>query len=161
MPVPQSPETVVRAVMDGVSNLVAGDLSPSEREAQLDDLAGLYAENTDVRHPFSPLGDEPLYTRSDLRRHFADGPGGDSGVAAFDPTDVFVHQTSDPEVVIAEFRYAARIDGNDGNTVVLPCIFVVRVRDGVIVESRDYADHVGFARAFGRLGELAEAMTGR
>jgi ketosteroid isomerase-like protein len=40
----------------------------------------------------------------------------------------------------------------------VPCIFVVRVRDGQIVESRDYGDHVGLARAFGRLETLADAL---
>lgn len=39
-------------------------------------------------------------------------------------------------------------------------VFVVRVRDGLIIESRDYADHIGMARAFGQLGSLARALTG-
>jgi hypothetical protein len=37
---------------------------------------------------------------------------------------------------------------------------VIRVRDGEIVESRDYGDHVGLARAFGRLEALAGALAG-
>jgi ketosteroid isomerase-like protein len=66
-----------------------------------------------------------------------------------------VHQTADPEVVIFEFSY---VGSANGRPFTVPCIFVTRVRDGVIVESRDYADHVGMARAFGRLDQLAAAL---
>jgi hypothetical protein len=69
------PAEVVRAVTDGVGRLIAGGLTEVEREAELDRLAGLYAEQTDVRHPLRPLGDTPLRTRSELRKHFAEGPG--------------------------------------------------------------------------------------
>lgn len=39
-----------------VSRLVFGRLAPAERQQQLDQLADLYAEDTDVRHPLAPLG---------------------------------------------------------------------------------------------------------
>jgi hypothetical protein len=48
------PADVVRAVADGVSRLVAGRLTPAERDRQLDSLAELYADDTDVRHPLAP-----------------------------------------------------------------------------------------------------------
>jgi ketosteroid isomerase-like protein len=154
MPQPSAPADVVRVVAAGVGRLLAGALTPEQREVQLDDLAALYAEHTDVRHPFAPLGDTPLRTRADLRRHFADGPDA-TGIERFAPVDAHVHLTADPEVVIFEFSYAGSVDGR---TFRVPAIFVVRVRDGVIVESRDYGDHVGLARAFGRLPSLAAAL---
>jgi ketosteroid isomerase-like protein len=153
---PSAPADVVRAVAAGVSRLVSGDLTEQESQAQLDQLAGLYAEHTDVRHPFAPLGDTPLRTREELRRHFAGGPGRAQGVERFEPASAQVHTTADPEVVIFEFSY---VGSANGRSFSVPCIFVVRVRDGVIVESRDYADHVGFARAFGRLNDLTTALT--
>lgn len=67
-----APEQVVRAVAAGVSALIAGQLTEAERQAQLDQLAGLYAEHTDVRHPLAPLGDTPLHTRAALRHHFGE-----------------------------------------------------------------------------------------
>jgi ketosteroid isomerase-like protein len=151
-----SPEDVVRAVANGVSRLVAGRLTPSEREAQLDELAAFYAERTDVRHPFAPLGDTPLRSRAELRAHFASAGELTAGVERFEPVGTTVHTTGDPEVVIVEFAYAGTAGGRD---FTLPNIFVVRVRDGQIVESRDYAHHVALARAFGRLDELAGALT--
>ncbi|MEV8440163.1 nuclear transport factor 2 family protein [Actinosynnema sp. NPDC051121] len=150
-----SPAEVVRAVATGVSRLIAGDLTGAEREALLDHLAGLYAEQTDVRHPFSPLGDTPLRTRAELRRHFADGPGRARGADRFEAVGV-VRETEDPELVVFEFDYVGSVGGS---SFAVPCVFVTRVRDGVIVESRDYVDHVGMARAFGRLDDLAAALT--
>jgi ketosteroid isomerase-like protein len=153
---PIEPAEVVRAVAAGVSRLVAGDLDQHERNAQLDALAARYAKRTDVQHPFAPLGDVPLRTRDELREHFAAGPGQAQGVESFEVVGTLVHKTTDPEVVIVEFRYAGTANGRPFD---LPCIFVVRVRDGVIIESRDYAHHVAFARAFGQLGDLAAALT--
>jgi ketosteroid isomerase-like protein len=45
-----------------------------------------------------------------------------------------------------------------GREVEVPCVFMVRVRDGLIVQSRDYADHVAMARAVGRLDALAASL---
>jgi ketosteroid isomerase-like protein len=66
-----------------------------------------------------------------------------------------LHTTADPDVVIAEFRYEGSIDQRPLNT---RCIFVVRVVDGLIVESRDYIDHMASARAYGVLPEVLARM---
>jgi ketosteroid isomerase-like protein len=125
-PSPSSPESVVRAVMDGVSRLVLGD------ESQIDRLVALYAEPTHVVHPMNPA----LRTRDDLRAHFAAAPSHLGCPDAFGPAGVVVHHTTDPEVVVAEFHYELT---HGGTTSSIPCVFVVRVRDGLIVESRDHA----------------------
>ncbi|MFZ0380743.1 MAG: nuclear transport factor 2 family protein [Solirubrobacteraceae bacterium] len=143
---PLEPADVVRAVADGVSRLVAGRLGQDELERQLDELAALYAETTDVRHPFAPDGEKPLRTREQLRRHFAAAPTRLTGIERFEPTAFVIHQTVDPELVVVEFRYTGTVSGKPFD---IPNIFVVRVRHGEIVESRDYADHLAFARAFG------------
>ncbi|MEV6288235.1 nuclear transport factor 2 family protein [Kribbella sp. NPDC051770] len=119
-------------------------------------LPALYAEPTDVRHPMAPGGDHPLLTRAALREHFGGtGPRVASAIS-FVPDNVRVHETADPEVIVAEFEYAGTRTA-DGATFRVPCIFVLRVRDGLIVESRDYVDHVAMARARGRLDELFAA----
>jgi uncharacterized protein len=151
----RTPEETVRAVAAGVCRLIRGGLTAAEEAAQLDELAACYAERTDVRHPFHPLGGRPLHSRAAVREHFA-AAGRAAGVERYDVADDRVYQTADPEVVIFEFRYAGLIDGR---ALTIPCIFVVRVRDGEIVESCDYVDHVAGARAFGRLPALAAALT--
>ena len=151
MTVSTDPAEIVRAVCDGVSLLVSGDLDQAQREAQLDRLAALYAERTDVRHPFAASG-PPLRTRADLRRHFARSPTRADGVERFEPVGLHVHRTGIPRSSSpsSATRVAAACS--------IPNIFVTRVRDGVIIESRDYADHIGAARAFGHLPALAAAL---
>jgi uncharacterized protein len=134
-----TPREVFERLVDGVTH------------GRWDELPGLYAEDTLVTHPFAPAG-APLAGRESLRRHFAAAAA--MGVALTARCAV-VHETTDPEVVIAEFEYAGRVTAT-GREFTLPNVFVLRVRDGLIVESRDYADHLAFAAATGRLAELLE-----
>ncbi|PRY36672.1 nuclear transport factor 2 family protein [Umezawaea tangerina] len=142
----RTPEETFRAVLDGACRLQNGDRD------QVDELAELYAEKTDVRHPMAPLGDTPLLGREALRRHFA--AAGAVGLAGFRVEDVRVHHTADPEVVVGEFTYR----GDAGWSA--SCVIVLRVREGRIVESRDYIDHVGLARAANGLDALCAQLTG-
>jgi uncharacterized protein len=150
MPHAASPTAVFHALADGVPRVVLGDVS------HVDALLALYAERTNVVHPFAPFGREPLLTRDDLRRHFTAAPDRTAGVDSFEAVDRVVHVTDDPEVVIGELRYVGSVHGRPFE---FPCIFVLRVRDGEIIESRDYVDHVGSARAFGRIETFAAALT--
>jgi ketosteroid isomerase-like protein len=121
-----------------------------------DELPGLYAEDAVVVHPLDRAG--PLAGREALRRHFAAGAGMGLEMAV---RDLVVHETADPEVVIGEFAYEGRVTAT-GRRFTVHNVFVLRVRDGLIVESRDYADHLAFAAATGRLAALvaAEVRTG-
>lgn len=141
----RTPEDVFRALLDSVRRLRDGDRD------QVDRLAGYYAEETDVRHPMAPLGDTPLLSREALRQHFA--AAGRPTASRFRVEDVRVHHTADPEVVVGEFTYR----GDDGWAV--PGVIVLRVRDGLIVESRDYFDHIGLARAANVLDDLCARLT--
>jgi ketosteroid isomerase-like protein len=75
----------------------------------------------------------------------------------YEPDNIRIHETQDPEVIVAEFDYAGTVIAT-GEPFRVPCVFVLRVRDGLIVESRDYIDHVAMARARGPLDELIEAL---
>ncbi len=119
-------------------------------------LPALYADRTDVRHPMAPGGDHPLLTRDALREHFGGTGPRVAQAISFTPENIRVHETADPEVIVAEFEYAGT-RASDGASFRVPCIFVLRVRDGLIVESRDYVDHVGMARARGTLDQLFAA----
>lgn len=126
-------------------------------DRRLDELPGLYAEQTDVRHPMSPYGDRPLLSRDALREHFGGGGPRVAEAVRFRPANIVIHQTQDPEVIVAEFDYAGTAPAT-GETVRVPCVFVLRVRDGLIVESRDYIDHVAMARARGGLDQLIAVL---
>jgi ketosteroid isomerase-like protein len=141
-----TPQEVFRQLVDGVC------------ERRYADLPDLYAEQTDVRHPMSPLGDKPLLTRDDLRKHFGAAATTVAPLIEFTAQNVIVHQTSDPEVIVAEFEYRGTVLAT-GEAFTAPCIFVLRVRDGQIVESRDYVDHLTMARVRGQVDGLLAAIT--
>ncbi|MBB6551774.1 nuclear transport factor 2 family protein [Nonomuraea rubra] len=142
----RTPEATFRALLDAACRLQNGDRD------QVDKLAAFYAEETDVRHPMAPLGDTPMLSREALRQHFA--AAGTAGLAGFRVEDVRVHHTADPEVVIGEFTYRG-----DGGWAV-PGIIVFRIRDGLIIESRDYIDQLALARATNTLDALCAQLTG-
>lgn len=145
MTAPRSPRQVFLELVHGVA------------ANRWDDLPGLYAEQTDVRHPFDPLRAGPLSTRDELRQHFTP-PAGAQPDLSRTAANIVIHETTDPEVIVAEFEYQGTT-AETSETYSIPCIFVLRVRDGQIVESRDYIDHLGAARARGRLDELITAIT--
>ncbi|HEV7647733.1 MAG TPA: nuclear transport factor 2 family protein [Actinophytocola sp.] len=122
----ETPREVVQRLIRGIS------------EERWSELAGLYAEDTVVEQPFSPER-TVLRGRDELAKHFAGAVDRPLRVTA---KNVVVHETTDPEVVVAEYDYdvdAAGRTGTVGNVLVL------RVRDGHIVSSRDYHDHQAIA----------------
>jgi ketosteroid isomerase-like protein len=143
---PLSPQDVFLALVNGVA------------EGRWDELPSLYAEQTHVVHPFDPLRGPALRTRDELREHFT--PTG--AAPRLDRLDrraanITIHQTTDPEVIIAEFEYQGTVV-DTGEPFALPGIFVLRVRNGEIVSSRDYFDHVTSAEVRGQLDELVAAV---
>lgn len=142
----------VRELVERVTRLRNGDAS------QIDELANLYAVDAHVTHPFHPEHAESATVgREALRAHFASMT--QAAVPAHSSVEDFrAHVTSDPEVVIAEFRYAGSVGERPLNT---RCIFVVRVVDGLIVESRDYIDHLASARSYGVLPEVLARLATR
>jgi uncharacterized protein len=140
-------------------------LSPSEVFVRLlhgvcdrrwDDVAVLYAEHTNVIHPLDPFRAPALLSREELREHFSTASDR-LGDLRFQPANITIHQTADPEVVVGEFEYQGTAPGT-GEPFARPGIFVMRVRDGQIVSSRDYVDHLGMARLLGRLDDLVTAL---
>jgi ketosteroid isomerase-like protein len=106
--------------------------------------AGLYADDAVVHHP---MGEVPaLQGVEALRVHFKTAGQRIRGVLAFEPAAAIVHRTDDPEVIVAEFEYRGR-HLVSGKPFTVPCVFVLRVRDGKIVHSRDYMHHEAFVAA--------------
>lgn len=140
----RSPREVFLALVHGIA------------EGRWDDLPDLYAEQTHIVHPLLPTDTTPMRTRDELREHFR--PKEPTGHRLQRrPVDITIHETTDPEVIIAEFAYRGTVV-ETGEAFSVPCVFVMRVRDGEIVSSRDYLDHISSARARGELDELIEAI---
>jgi uncharacterized protein len=143
MPQPITPTEVFLELVHGVA------------EGRWNDLPRLYAEDTVVTHPFHPTGAAPLVGRAALAEHFAAG-------ATFpdmpqrEPVNINIHETTDPEVIVAEFAY--RTAQADGSTIDYPCVFILRVRDGQIVTSSDYIDPIRRNRAFDRIDAFIDEI---
>ena len=137
--VPESAGTVFERLVHGVAG------------GRWDALPELYAEETHVTHPFLP-GSAVVRTRDELREHFAAGKAMNPRFAIADLT---TYQGADPEVLIGEFAYQGEYGGRP---VRIANIFAMRVRDGLVVESRDYGDHLGIAGDLGKIPELAAKL---
>lgn len=141
-----SPREVFLALVNGVA------------EGRWEELPDLYAEQTHVVHPFDPLRAPALRTRDELRAHFT--PTDASPRPHRRPANITIHETTDPEVIVAEFEYQGTIAAT-GEPFAQPAIFVLRVRNGEIVESRDYFDHMSTAHVRGQLSALVAALEAR
>ncbi|GII85690.1 hypothetical protein Ssi03_36800 [Sphaerisporangium siamense] len=143
MPASDSP-TSIRTPREVFERLAAG-ISAGEWEG----LAELYAEDVVVEIPLAIPAPMRIEGRKEVARHFHDR----IGLLKLRVLDQVVHETADPEVVIAEFTHQGEVLAT-GRTWTSRNIQVLRVRDGLIVSSRDYHDHVQINQAFGRLPEL-------
>lgn len=113
------------------------------------ELAALYAEDAVVDQPFAlPPAPAHLEGRAAIDRHFRAAGRGPLELRA---RDVVVHDTADPEVVVAEFGYDGRV-ASTGRTFRVANVQVLRIRDGLIVQTCDYHDHPGLARAMAGSG---------
>ncbi|QBJ93397.1 ketosteroid isomerase [Streptomyces seoulensis] len=146
---------------------LGGLVSPSPREVFLrlvhgvadgnsSELPDLYGEVTDVRHPMATPESEPLTSRRALREHFTVPPEARESLPKRNVVDVVVHETADPEVIVAEFAYEFTLP--DDAVAKVPCVFVMRVRDGQIIESRDYIDPIRTYTARGDLDRLIASL---
>jgi len=139
---PASPRRVLESLLQGIS------------QGRWTDLADLYAEDAVVEQPFAPLPPRRLEGREAIRAHFAAAA---QGPLRLEASNLVVHDTADPEVVIAEFDYEGQVT-TTGHTFRVANIQVLRVRNGRIVSSRDYHDHLALAAAVGRLQGLVSSI---
>ena len=138
-----SPREVFLRLIDGVTG------------RKWDELPNLYAEDAVVEHPLAATTAARLEGREQIRAHFAAGASMPVELRA---SNIVIHETADPEVIVAEFDYHGRVTAT-GRTFMIHNIFVLRVRDGQIVTSRDYVNHLALAAAFDRLPQLVAALT--
>ncbi|MGC0422666.1 nuclear transport factor 2 family protein [Embleya sp. AB8] len=115
-----------------------------------DDLADLYAADGVHEFPFTSPGFPDRYVgRERIRAGYA-AIWGASPTRVHRIEQVAVHDTTDPEVLIAE-HVAIGAVGADGRPFDVPGLLVLRVRTGRIVLTRDYMDALGVGLAMGRL----------
>ncbi|TDD92532.1 hypothetical protein E1293_00705 [Actinomadura darangshiensis] len=113
-------------------------------EAGLDEE--MLAEDVVIEMPFAPAGHE---RRSEGREAIAARlrEGRRSLPIEFEEfRDVVVHETADPEVIVAEYELVATIPGT-GKRGSANFVTVLRARDGRIVHWREYQDRAAIEEA--------------
>jgi uncharacterized protein len=122
------------------------------------DMADCYAPQVVIEMPFAV---DALYpsrietTREELRSRFQAG----TAIRRYKTLhNVTIHQTADPEVIIAEYELHGEMTGT-GEPFSARYAMVITTRGGYIVHSRDYSDPIAGARLLGRLPELVSALS--
>jgi uncharacterized protein len=124
-----------------------------------DDLADLYA--VDARHEFPflfPGLPACFHGREEIRAGYR-AMWGASPVEVETIRDVVVHEAAEAGTVVVEQTVVGAV-APTGRPVTVPGILVIRVRDGLIVHTRDYMDGLGVATATDRLPGLVAALGG-
>lgn len=106
-------------------------------------LGDLYAEDAAVELPFARPAPLRIEGREQLKARFE---GAGEIPLELEARNVVVHETTDPEVIVAEWDYVGRA-ATTGRPLHAANIQVLRVRDGKIVASRDFHDHQAIAEA--------------
>jgi len=123
-----------------------------------DALADLYAVDGIHEFPLTAPGRPPRYNgREEIRAGYG-AAWGASPARVNEIRNVVVHETADPEVIVAEQEVAATVT-TTGQPFTLAFLLVMRVRDGLIVHLRDYMDALGAAHALGRLPAIIAALS--
>jgi uncharacterized protein len=139
---PASPRQVVEALMRGIS------------DQRWDELDALYVDDAVVEYPFALPAPRTLQGRVAIRKYFAAAAALPLRLQTHNMT---VHETADPEVVVAEWDYDGLVT-TTGRTFQVSNIQVSTIRGGKIVASRDYHNHVVLAEVTGRLNALLDAL---
>lgn len=108
------------------------------------ELFALYAQDAVVDIPFALPTPMRLTGREGLRDHFEAASPARMEMSAH---NVVVHETIDPELIIAEFDYHVRMV-DTGKEFDVANIQVLRVRDGLIVATRDFHNHAAMGAAW-------------
>ena len=143
MPESASPSAVLAQLLRGIA---AGAWQ---------ELPELYAEDAVVEQPFAVPEPVRLVGREAIRAHFAAAAAGPLVLRA---ANVVVHETGDPEVIVAEFDYDGQVT-TTGHSFRVANVQVLRVRAGRIVSSRDYHNHLALAAALGQVPRVLSAFT--
>jgi uncharacterized protein (TIGR02246 family) len=120
-----------RVVQQLLAGIAAG---PSEAPADL------YTQDAVVVLPYAIPGGLRLAGRDQIRAHFARAA---ASPLRMTPENITIHETTDSELVIAEYDYRVLI--SEGAHLTVSNVQIVRVCQGLIVGSKDFHDHVALA----------------
>ena len=116
-----------------------------------DDVADLYAPDAVIELPFAPPGIPGRFEGREGHRARFKAVAPARRFTKVDPLRIW--ETSDPEVVIAEYSLHGTMT-RSGRPFVFSYIMVITVRNGLIVHSRDYGDNLAGAEFREEIAEV-------
>ncbi|MBT2415921.1 nuclear transport factor 2 family protein [Streptomyces sp. ISL-12] len=119
------------------------------RDKSPDDLAGLYAVDAVHEFPFTSPGFPPRLEGREAVREGYRAAWGASPVRVQEITDVTVHETVTPGVIVAEHVVVVS-PPSGGAAFTVPGLLVLRVKDGLLTHVRDYMDGLGVVQLRGQ-----------
>ncbi|MEO3888580.1 nuclear transport factor 2 family protein [Nonomuraea sp. B5E05] len=137
-----TPDTLPKAILERAQRLfLAKDLNG---------FADMFAADGTHELPFAPPGvPKFLRGREEIRRYLTSITSTPLELTGFH--GLYVHETGDPEVVVAEYEGHGRVVSS-GKPYRMPYIQVLRARDGEIVTWRDYWSPLSGIQALGVRG---------
>jgi len=137
-----TPRQVVQALMQGIS------------DGAWTGLHTLFSDDAIIEYPFALPVRTQLNGLEAIKKYFASTS---ALPLKLKMRDLVVHETSNPEIVVAEWDYDGFVT-TTRHTFRVSNITVTTVRNGKIVASRDYHNHAVLAGALGRLPSLLESL---
>ncbi|WP_343244541.1 nuclear transport factor 2 family protein [Streptomyces sp. SID11385] len=137
---PQSETPAVRTPREVLARYYQAMLDKSA-----DALADLYAPDAVHEFPFTSPGFPTRFEGREAVRAGYAAAWGASPVRVREVRRVSVHDTGDPEVLVAEHVVVATLPDKADAVFTVPGLLVLRVRDGLLTHVRDYMDGLGLA----------------
>lgn len=128
-------------------------------EGDMSGFADLFATDAVFEYPFGfPGAPSVLHGREELRAHLVESRRDIGSLIEIGGVTSTVHETADPEVVIMELEVTGTTLATGQPFRFNSGVEVSRVRDGEIVEYRDYTNALGAAAITGGAGHIVEAL---
>ena len=118
----------------------------------------MYAEDVVIELPFARPGMPRRFEGRETFRSFAAAARTALPVRFEAFRHVTVHETADPEVIIAEYELAGTVTTTN-RPASEAFVLILRVRDGQVVHLREYQNLLGIAAALGQLPELLASVS--
>jgi uncharacterized protein len=129
-----SPRQVVETLMQGIS------------DGAWTTLHTLFSDDAIIEYPFALPERTQLNGAEAIKKYFA---ATSAYPLKLQMRNMVVHETQNPEVVVAEWDYDGLVT-TTGHAFQVSNITVTTVRSGKIVRSRDYHNHAVLAAVLGR-----------
>ena len=119
----------------------------------------LFAEDGVLEYPFAAPGFPSVYSGRPAISALVENMANARHLFDIHDVTATVHETADPEVVVAEIEHHGHSHVTDAPYHAI-ALGIIRVRDGKIVHYRDYMNPLAMAELLGRLPDIVANLSG-